>query len=450
MRTKGFKHGGVHPPENKLSGTTATTKTKLPEEVLLPLNQHIGSPAKAIVAKGERVVTGQLIAEATGFVSANIHSPITGVVSSIGELPNGQGVPQMTICIKRDGEEEWAEEINTSNRIIRKCELNPEQILEKIKAAGVVGMGGAGFPTHVKLTIPEGKRANHLIINGAECEPYLTSDHRIMLERPEEVLLGTTLLMRTIGVDRAYIGIEKNKSDAIKRLSTIAAASYEGITIVPLKVKYPQGAEKQIVDAILGVEIPEPPALPIDVGVVVCNVSTAVAVYEAVSKSKPLIDRVVTITGKSLVRAKNFKVRIGTPISVLIEAAGGLPEDSAKVISGGPMMGRAMVNLDAPVTKGCSGVTIIEQREAARAVESNCIKCARCVKVCPLNLEPYYIYKVAKKGNWEKAERESIINCCECGSCQDTCPAKIPLLDYIRVGKQSVMAAKRAAAESKK
>ncbi len=444
----GFKKGGIHPPENKLSGTSAIVTAKLPDEVVMLLNQHIGAPAKAIVAKGDKVVTGEVIAEATGFISARLHSPITGEVTAISERPDGQGVPQMSITIKRSEEEQWAEGINTSNRIVRKCELKPTEIIEKIAAAGVVGMGGAAFPTHAKLTIPKEKEAKHLIINGAECEPYLTADHRVMLERSEEILLGVQLLMRALALQSAQIGIEENKLDAIERLRALAK-SYEGIAIVPLKVNYPQGAEKQIVDALLGIEIPGPPALPIDQGVVVCNVSTAVAVYEAVNKSKPLIERVVTITGKSFPRAKNLKVRIGTSISSLIEMMGGLPEDSAKLINGGPMMGRAMINIEAPITKGCSGITVMDTTEAQRGAESNCIKCARCINACPLNLEPYYISKVSKRCDWEKAERENIIDCCECGSCQYTCPANIPLLDYIKIGKRAVLDAKRVRAMEK-
>ena len=293
--------------------------------------------------------------------------------------------------------------------------------------------------------MPPGKKAEALIINGVECEPYLTSDHRTMLERGEQLLVGVTILKRALGVERAYVGVENNKPDAIEHLRRLAAG-YEGIEIVPLRVTYPQGGEKQLIAAITGREVPPPPALPIDVGAVVCNASTTVAVYEAVQKHKPLIERVVTITGKGMKEPKNLLTRMGTPISTLIEAAGGLPADAGKVINGGPMMGRAMINLEAPVTKGCSGITVMSGRDAVRRTASQCIKCAKCVSACPMGLEPYFLSKMTQKKNWDEVEARMITSCIECGCCQSTCPAYLPLLDWIRLGKQTVMGIIRARA----
>ena len=422
----------------------------LPETVMIPLAQHIGAPAVAKVAKGDKVLTGQLIAEAGSFMSANIHSPVSGTVAAVDMQPNGQGLRQMMITIKREGDE-WAEGIDRSETLVKECSLSAEQIIAKIKDAGIVGMGGATFPTHVKLSVPPGKKADALIINGVECEPYLTSDHRTMLEHGEELLVGVSILMKAIGVDRAFIGIENNKPDAIAHLSKLVK-EYHGVEVVPLKVRYPQGGEKQLIAAVTGRQVPPPPALPIDVGAVVCNASTTLAVYYAVQKNKPLIERVVTITGKSVKEPKNLLTRMGTPIQSLIDAAGGLPADAGKVINGGPMMGRAMVNLASPVTKGCSGITVLSGRDAVRREASQCIKCAKCVAACPMGLEPYYLSKMTQKKNWDELEAQMITSCIECGCCQSTCPSYLPLLDWIRLGKQSVMGIirQRAAAAAPK
>ena len=442
--------GGVHPSENKLSGGKAIEVLPLPETVTIPLAQHIGAPAVAKVAKGDKVLTGQLIAEAGSFMSANIHSPISGTVTAVDSLPNGQGVRQPMITIQREGDE-WAEGIDRSGTLVKECSLSAEEIIAKIKDAGIVGMGGATFPAHVKLSVPPGKKAEALIINGVECEPYLTSDHRTMLEHGEELLVGVSILMKAIGVDRAFIGIENNKPDAIAHLSKLVK-EYHGVEVVPLKVRYPQGGEKQLIAAVTGRQVPPPPALPIDVGAVVCNASTTLAVYQAVQKNKPLIERVVTITGKGLKEPKNLLTRMGTPIQTLIDAAGGLPEDAGKVINGGPMMGRAMINLASPVTKGCSGITVMSGRDAQRREPSQCIKCAKCVAACPMGLEPYFLSKTTQKKGWETLEAQMITSCIECGCCQSTCPSYLPLLDWIRLGKQTVMGIirQRAAAAAPK
>lgn len=448
---KTFPMGGVHPSENKLSCGKPVEVLPLPETVMIPLAQHIGAPAVAKVAKGDKVLTGQLIAEAGSFMSANIHSPVSGTVAAVDMQPNGQGLRQMMITIKREGDE-WAEGIDRSETLVKECSLSAEQIIAKIKDAGIVGMGGATFPTHVKLSVPPGKKADALIINGVECEPYLTSDHRTMLEHGEELLVGVSILMKAIGVDRAFIGIENNKPDAIAHLSKLVK-EYHGVEVVPLKVRYPQGGEKQLIAAVTGRQVPPPPALPIDVGAVVCNASTTLAVYYAVQKNKPLIERVVTITGKSVKEPKNLLTRMGTPIQSLIDAAGGLPADAGKVINGGPMMGRAMVNLASPVTKGCSGITVLSGRDAVRREASQCIKCAKCVAACPMGLEPYYLSKMTQKKNWDELEAQMITSCIECGCCQSTCPAYLPLLDWIRLGKQTTMGiirARMAAAAPKK
>ena len=442
---KTFPIGGVHPSENKLSCAKPIEVLPLPEVVTIPLAQHIGAPAVAKVAKGDKVLTGQLIAEAGSFMSANIHSPISGTVTAVDMVPNGQGLRQMMITIKREGDE-WAEGIDRSEPLVRECTLSGAAIIAKIKQAGIVGMGGATFPTHVKLSVPPGKKAEALIINGVECEPYLTSDHRTMLEHGEELLVGVTILMKALAVEKAYVGIENNKPDAIEHLRKLATG-YKGIEIVPLQVKYPQGGEKQLIAAIMGRQVPPPPALPIDVGAVVCNASTTYAVYRAVQKNMPLIERVVTVTGKGLKEPKNLLTRMGTPISTLLEAAGGLPEGvSLKVINGGPMMGRAMVNLASPVTKGCSGITVMSGLDDARSVDSQCIKCAKCVAACPMGLEPFYLSKMTQKKNWEVLESQMITSCIECGCCQSSCPAYLPLLDWIRLGKQTVMGLIRARA----
>ena len=440
---KTFPIGGVHPSDNKKWSCNKAIETlALPDVVNIPLGQHIGAPATAKVAKGDKVLTGQLIAEATGFMSANIHSPISGTVTAVDLQPNAQGLRQMMITIKREGDE-WMPEIDRSAEVKRECELDSAAIIAKIKDAGIVGMGGATFPTHVKLSIPPGKKAECLIINGVECEPYLTSDHRTMLELGEEMLIGVEILMKAIGVDKAVVGIENNKPDAIAHLTELAK-KFKGIVIEPLKVMYPQGGEKQLIAAVTGRQVPPPPALPIDVGAVVCNASTTYAVYRAVQKNMPLIERVVTLTGKGVKEPKNLLTRMGTPIQSLIDAAGGLPEDAGKVINGGPMMGRAMINLASPVTKGCSGITIMSGKDAERKEPGQCMKCAKCVSACPMGLEPYLLAKQAKKRQWEAIEAEMITSCIECGCCQSSCPAYLPLLDWVRLGKQTVMGLIRA------
>ena len=439
MRT--FPIGGIHPSDNKSwSKDKAIEVMALPDEVVIPLIQHIGAPATPVVAKGDKVLTGQLIAQSMGFVSANIHSPISGTVKSIDLYPNGQGLLRQAIIIKREGDE-WIESIDRTPEFKRECTLAPTEIINKIKEAGIVGLGGATFPTHVKLSIPDGQKAEILIINGVECEPYLTSDYRTMMERGEEMLTGVEILMRALRVERAVIGVENNKPDAVAHLrELVVKGNYRGIEIMPLKTRYPQGGEKQLIAAVTGRQVPPPPALPISVGAVVCNASSAIAVYEAVQKNKPLIERVVTVTGKEIAEPRNLLMRFGVSVKSLIDVAGGLPEGDVKILNGGPMMGRAIVDINTPVMKGCSGITILTGKEASRHEELSCIKCAKCVSACPMGLEPYMLAKLGKLQKWDKAEEYNAVDCIECGCCSYTCPSYLPLLDYIRLAKQTVMA----------
>lgn len=432
---KTFRIGGVHPPENKLSAGQAIINAELPKQAVVMLSQHIGAPAQAVVAKGDKVKVGTLLAQAGGFVSANIHSPVSGTVAKIDTAVDAAGYQRPAIIIDVEGDE-WEESIDRSETLVKECKLDAKAIIDRIKECGIVGLGGATFPTHVKLLPPPGMTATILIINAVECEPYLTSDHQLMMEKGEEILVGVEILRKAINVDRAVIGIENNKPDAIKHMKELAA-NYPAIEICPLKVKYPQGGEKQLIDAIIRRQVPSG-GLPIATGAVVQNVGTAFAVYEAVQKNKPLVERIVTVTGKSLAKPSNLRVRIGTPIAQLIDMCGGLPLDTEKVISGGPMMGKAVVSTDMATTKGCSGVLLIRDLESRREEMQPCIRCAKCVSACPMGLAPNVLAKAATYQNWECAEEEHVMDCIECGSCSFTCPAHRPLLDFIRQGKAKV------------
>ena len=438
---KTFSIGGIHPQENKLSANHPIHEADLPKQAVIMLSQHIGAPAKPIVRKGDRVKVGTRIAELGGFVSAAIHSSVSGQVVKIDQAIDASGYPRPAVFIDVEGDE-WEAAIDRDETLIKDCTFSPEEILQKIADAGIVGMGGACFPSQVKLCPPPPLKAEYLIVNAVECEPYLTADHQLMLEHADEILVGLTILMKAVRVSKAYIGIEANKPDAI-RLLTKEAANYAGIEVVPLKVKYPQGGEKQLIDAILGRQVATG-ALPVSTGAVVQNVATVFAVYQAVQKNKPLFERVVTVTGKSLARPGNLLVRIGTPVNQLIEECGGLPEDTGKVIAGGPMMGKSLLNLDVPVAKGTSGVLLMGSREASRGIVQPCIRCAKCVAVCPMGLEPYLLATVSAHGDFERVEREGILACIECGSCMFTCPSHRPILDYVRLGKAKVGAMVRA------
>lgn len=432
---KTFPKGGVHPTEGKYSAESAIEILPLPKTVYIPISQHIGAPSKPIVAKGDKVRVGDIIAESAGFVSANIHSSVSGTVVKIDNVLDSSGYKRPSIIIDIDGDE-WNESIDRSSDLKKEISLTEKEIINKINESGIVGLGGAAFPTHVKLSVPEGKKIDVLIINAVECEPYLTADHRVMLEKAEEMLVGVQILMKAINVNRAVIGIENNKPDAISHLKELVK-DYPGIEVHALKVQYPQGGEKQLIKALINREVPSG-ALPLNVGAVVQNVGTALAVYEAVQKNKPLFERVVTLTGKSVKKPSNFLVRIGTPIVDLIEAAGGLPEDTGKIINGGPMMGKAINSLDIPVVKGTSGILIMPNELSKRKKESTCIRCAKCVSVCPQGLEPYLLNKLSLLEKDDKLETNGVMDCIECGSCSYTCPAGLPLLDYIRLGKSRV------------
>ena len=437
---KTFNIGGVHPAENKLSAGSPIREAALPKQAVFSMFQHIGAPAKPVVQKGDVVKVGTLLAEAGGFVSAPVYSSVSGKVNKIDAVLDASGTRRMAVIIDVEGDE-WEESIDRSKDLVRlsdRPDLDSKTIVEKIKNAGIVGLGGATFPCHVKLTPPPGNKAECVIINAVECEPYLTADHRLMLEHADEILVGVDLIMKAVNVTKGYIGIENNKPDAIK-LMTEKASLYPNIEVVPLKVKYPQGGEKQLIDAVIGRQVPAPPAIPISVGAVVQNVGTAFAIYEAVMKNKPLIDRIITVTGKSVKNPSNLLARLGTPFQQLIDECGGLPEDTGKIIGGGPMMGKALLSLDVPMTKGSSGLLIMNENEARRSEPKPCIRCAKCVSACPMGLEPFLLSKAAALEEWEIAEKNDVVSCIECGSCQFTCPSKRPLLDMIRVGKTTVM-----------
>jgi len=433
---KTFPVGGVHPPENKLSEGKPIIDLPIPSQVVIPVAQHIGAPASTIVNKGDIVRVGQIIAASKGFVSTNIHSSVSGKVSKVDLMPDSTGYKQLSIVIDVDGDE-WVETIDRTDTLKKEVTLSREDIIGKCLESGIVGLGGATFPSHVKLSIPPGKKCDVLIINGVECEPYLTSDHQLMLEKGDEILTGISILMKGLGVEKALVGIENNKKDAILKLGKLAE-NYKGITVHALKVKYPQGGEKQLIKALINREVPSG-RLPIDIGAVVHNTGTAFAVYEAIQKNKPLFERIVTITGKSLKNSGNYRVRIGTPVSALIEAAGGMPEDTGKIVNGGPMMGKALSSSDVPVVKGTSGIIIFPESETKRTKSNPCIRCSKCISVCAMSLEPYLLMTLTEKALIEKAEKEKITDCMECGSCSYVCPAGRPLLDYIRLGKSSVL-----------
>jgi Na+-translocating ferredoxin:NAD+ oxidoreductase subunit C len=434
---KTFRMGGVHPNDNKISAGVAIERVPLPKQAIVPLSQHIGAPAQPIVAKGDSVKVGQLIAQCGSFMSANVHAPISGVVSKIDTAIDAWGQPMPAIYIDAEGDgDSWLEDIDRTDDINRICKLEPQQIIDKIKDAGIVGLGGACFPTHVKLMPPPGNKAEVLIVNAVECEPYLTCDHQLMMEHSNEIFIGISLLMRALKVERAIIGIEANKKDAIALFQKLADRHF-GIEVCPLKMHYPQGGEKQLIDATIGRQVPSG-ALPISVGAVVQNVATVFAVYEAVQKNKPLVERVMTVTGPSVKRPGNYLVRFGTPLADVIEAAGGIPEDTGKIIAGGPMMGRAMQNVAMAAHKRTSGILLLPQSESVRREPQNCMRCGKCVSACPMGLEPYLMAKQAELQRWDELEQNRVMDCIDCGCCLYTCPSYRPLLDYIRMGKATV------------
>ena len=442
MFLKTFSKGGVHPEENKISHDSPIQVQPIPKTVSILLGQHIGKPASPVVSRGDEVKVGTLIAQADGFVSANIHSSVSGKVKKIETILDASGYQKPCITIQCDGEDTWEETIDRTPEIVRDIKLSSEEIIQRIAECGIVGMGGATFPTNVKLMPPKDATPECVIINGAECEPYLTADHRTLLERGEEVLIGLQILMKSVGVTKGYVAIENNKRDAIEKLTELAS-TMSGIEIVPMKVKYPQGGEKQLIDTVLKRRVASG-KLPVTEGAIVQNVGTALAVYEAVQKHKPLVERVVTVTGKAVKNPCNLLVRIGTPLSELIETAGGMPRSTAKLVSGGPMMGKAVYSDEIPVAKGTSGVLMLLEEDTKRRPMRNCIRCAKCVGACPMGLNPAFLMRDTVYQDWEALESNHVYDCIECGSCSFICPANRPLLDHIRIGKGRVMAIRRA------
>lgn len=450
MTVRTFRIGGIHPAENKLSNDAATKPAPLPKQAIFPMGQHIGAPAKPIVKKGDKVKVGTMIAEAGGFISAPIYSSVSGTVFKVDSATDASGYMRPAIIINVEGDE-WEESIDRSKTLERlesHPELTPEEIVSRVKAAGVVGMGGACFPTHVKLCPPPGTTPECVIINGVECEPYITSDFRLMMERADELIEGIKILMAAVKVHKGYIGIEDNKPEAIELLKRKLDGNSE-IEVVPLQKKYPQGGEKQLIDAVIRRQVPAPPAIPINVGAIVQNAGTAVAVYEAVMKRKPLFERYTTVTGKKIANPSNFLVRMGTTFGELIDLCGGLPDGDNKILAGGPMMGKAVNSLNVPVGKGQNAITVLTNEDAHRKNPQPCIRCAKCVSVCPMGLEPFLLASGSALKKWELMEKEMITSCIECGSCQYTCPAHRPMLDNIRQGKQTVMGIIRGRAAKK-
>ena len=431
--------GGVHPEHRKeLTASLAITAATIPRKVVIPLQQHIGAPCEPLVKVGDAVKVGQMIGDSEAFVSAPVHASISGTVAAIEPYNHPLGRKVTAIIIEGDGRDEWCSELEPVEKV---DDLSPEEIRARIRSAGIVGLGGAAFPAHVKLSPPEGKAIDTVIINGAECEPYLTADHRLMLERPEDIVFGLEVIMKALGAGRGIIGIEDNKPDAL-RVMRQAIEGKSDMSVVALKTKYPQGAEKMLILATTRRRVPSG-GLPLDVGVVNHNVGTTVAIAEAVRKGKPLIERVVTVTGEGVKRPANLMVRLGTLAGDLLEYCGGLREDTCKLIMGGPMMGLAQPTADFPVVKGTSGILALTAEEAAVYENGSCIRCASCVKACPIKLVPTFIAQAAEHGLFDRAEKLHAADCIECGCCSYICPAGIPLTQWIRIAKAEVLARRR-------
>ena len=432
---KTFPKGGIHPEENKITSSKAIKRMTLPTVVYVPIAQHIGIPSEIIVETKQKVTIGQVIAKSGGFVSSNIHSQVAGTVTKLDMVIDTSGYKKQCIVIRTDQKAESNFEV-PDFPLIREIKMDQKDILQHIRDCGIVGLGGATFPSHVKLDLKNDNQVDYLLINGVECEPYLTADHRLMLEKADEIIVGIQILMHALHIEKAVIGIENNKQDAIEVLKN-AAKTDERIKVAALKVKYPQGSEKQLIKAIVKREVPKG-GLPMDVGVIVHNVGTIFAIYQAVQHDQPLIERVVTVTGKKLENPSNFWVKIGTPIKDLVTEVGGIPEGTRKIVNGGPMMGKAIKNTDVPVTKGTSGILVISEEEASRQEPKNCIRCGNCVFVCPMGLEPHLLMNLTEKGFYKRAASEDVMTCIECGSCSYVCPSHRPLLDYIRFAKSIV------------
>ncbi|MBN1155774.1 electron transport complex subunit RsxC [candidate division KSB1 bacterium] len=442
FRRLSFK-GGVHPPGKKeLAEKKAIEKMPVPPYIIIPVQQHIGAPGTPCVEPGQRVLTGQKVCDAKGFVSVPAHSSVTGVVKSIEPRPHPLGGNILSIIIETEGEEELVPEIKLNENYF---DLSVSEMKKKILEAGIAGMGGAAFPTHVKLSPPPPKKIDILILNGAECEPYLTSDARVMIEHGDEVLAGMRILMKILDCKQGYIAIEKNKPEAIKTLRKLIKQQGDSISVIGLHVKYPQGAEKQLIKAVTDRKVPAG-GLPMDVGCLVQNTGTARAIYEAVAMNKPLYERVVSVTGKGIREPANVLTRIGTPMANLFEFCGGLTDDAAKVINGGPMMGIAQADLEAPITKGTSGIVVLNRKDASMPESKPCIRCARCVDSCPMNLMPNILAQLVEHQKYEEAAENNILDCIECGCCSYVCPSKIRHVHLFKYGKLKVNKMRKEAA----
>jgi len=423
---------GVHPDEYKsLTCHLPSRVLPLPDEVFIPLQLHIGAPCEALVDKGDKVRTGQKIADSPAFVSSPIHATITGTVAAVASFPHPLGARVPMIHIKSDGQgDDWV----LLNRPLNWESASSQELAGIVREAGIVGLGGAAFPTHVKMTPPADKPVDHFILNGCECEPFLTCDHRSMLENSDRILTGMAMIMKILGVKEGTVGIEENKADAISTMEARAKALNLPFKIQPLKVKYPQGAEKMLIDAALGRKVPAG-GLPMDVGVVVNNVATALAVYEAVIDGKPLIERMLTVTGDGVMSPGNITARIGTPFQVCLDACGGLKDDTVQIFMGGPMMGLVQYDLGVPTLKATSGIVCMRASQIKNTRHYPCIQCGTCVSVCPMNLVPTRIARLAEMGGYAACDEWGVFNCIECGSCAFVCPSGIPLVQWIRVGK---------------
>ena len=436
MNLKTFA-GGLHPPDSKhYSAHKAIENCPLPEELIIPAAQHIGAPAEICVAVGDQVKKGTVIANPKGFVSVPIHASTSGEVIAVEPRlhPTGRMLP--SVVIKPDGQDEWDPELTGNDP----DQLDADTLKKLISAAGIVGLGGATFPAHVKLSPPADKPIDTLILNGVECEPFLTADHRLMLEQSERMIDGIKILLKVLGISKAVIGIENNKPDAIEKLTTECAP--HGIEVQALEVKYPQGAEKQLIDAITGRQVPSG-GLPMDCGVVVQNVGTAAAISDAIRLGYPLVERIATVTGPAVVEPKNLKIAIGTPLSHMVEFCGGLNCDPGKIIMGGPMMGQTQISLDAPAVRGTSGVLIFGVDQIDTKPAGPCIRCGRCISVCPIHLQPTSIATYARLDLVDEAEQFNALDCIECGCCTYICPASLPLVQSIRHIKGGIMAKRR-------
>ncbi|MBQ0016846.1 MAG: electron transport complex subunit RsxC [Bacteroidales bacterium] len=435
---KTFAIGGIHPSDNKLAANQPIEYLPLPQQVVVMMSQHIGAPAVSLVEPGDKVLVGQLIGEGKAFMSANIHSPVSGVVTKVDMCRDIAGMPKPAVYINVEGDE-WLSTIDRSPEIKYECNLDPSQVFDKIKEMGIVGLGGATFPTHIKYAANDDRNIDYLIVNGVECEPYLTADSRLLVEHATEICIAIDIVRQARGIAHAAIGIEANKPEAIA-LMTQVAGRFESLEVVPLKMKYPQGAEKQLIYAITHRRVPSG-KLPIDVGCIISNAGTMFAIYEALQKNKPLFERVVTVTGKGVKTQHNYKVRVGTSIKSLVEfSIGEIPGSVGKIISGGPMMGKAIFNLDAPTTKGMGGVLIMNESESVRQEETTCIRCGKCLNACPMGLEPYLFSALVRHERYAEARQRNILDCIECGSCAYSCPAHKPLTSEIRLGKAKVRA----------